>query len=156
VAKTYSEKLKDPRWQKKRLEILNRDEWACQNCGDTETTLHVHHRWYEPGFEPWDYSNECLITLCECCHESEELSKEKQKLLVKTFLAAGFLNSQMDFSSSLLSFCFDEIGKEKFELYITRLVLSEAFRNDVEAAYIKECQRIKRKQESDVGKEIPF
>ena len=30
----YSEKLKDPRWQKKRLEILERDNFRCQYCGD--------------------------------------------------------------------------------------------------------------------------
>lgn len=39
----YSEKLKDPRWQKKRLEILNRDEFACRFCGDNKSTLNVHH-----------------------------------------------------------------------------------------------------------------
>lgn len=28
--KTYAEKLKDPRWQKRRLEIFERDDWTCQ------------------------------------------------------------------------------------------------------------------------------
>jgi hypothetical protein len=69
--KTYSEKLKDPRWQKKRLEILQRDGWACRRCGDKETTLHVHHRRYLPKRDPWDYDPEYLATLCEVCHESE-------------------------------------------------------------------------------------
>ncbi len=27
----YASKLKDPRWQKKRLEILQRDDFACQS-----------------------------------------------------------------------------------------------------------------------------
>ncbi len=39
----YSEKLKDPRWQKKRLEIFQRDEFHCQQCGDGENTLCVHY-----------------------------------------------------------------------------------------------------------------
>lgn len=30
----YKEKLKDPRWQKKRLQIFERDDWCCQKCGD--------------------------------------------------------------------------------------------------------------------------
>lgn len=68
---TYSEKLRDPRWQKKRLEILTRDEWTCQNCADTQNTLHVHHRIYEKGNDPWDIANDCLITLCAVCHEQE-------------------------------------------------------------------------------------
>lgn len=66
---TYAEKLKDPRWQKRRLEILQRDEWGCQHCGDETSTLHVHHFWYEG--EPWDAPDEALLSLCERCHEAE-------------------------------------------------------------------------------------
>jgi len=69
--KTYSEKLKDPRWQKMRLEILNRDEFMCKICGDTKSTLHVHHRRYITNRDPWDYPMDCLVTLCENCHEAE-------------------------------------------------------------------------------------
>jgi hypothetical protein len=67
----YTEKLKHPKWQKKRLEILNRDNFTCQNCGSTETTLHVHHRVYSNG-EPWEIDNKRLVALCEDCHESEK------------------------------------------------------------------------------------
>lgn len=68
--KTYAEKLKDPRWQRKRLEILNRDEFACRDCGNKRDTLHVHHCSYAHGREPWDYDDSNLRTLCETCHES--------------------------------------------------------------------------------------
>lgn len=67
----YSELLLDPRWQKKRLLVLDRDEWTCQCCLDTEETLHVHHNRYEGEF-PWDCPDEYLITLCKRCHKSEE------------------------------------------------------------------------------------
>jgi hypothetical protein len=70
----YSDKLKDPRWQKKRLEILQRDNWECQRCEDKKSTLHVHHRRYIPGRDPWDYPEETLVTLCEDCHEEESAS----------------------------------------------------------------------------------
>jgi len=40
---TYRRKLADPRWQKKRLEILERDGFECNSCGDSSTELHVHH-----------------------------------------------------------------------------------------------------------------
>ena len=66
----YSEKLKDPRWQKKRLKILERDFWTCMSCCDTETTLHIHHKVYKAK-EPWDEPDEHLITLCADCHETE-------------------------------------------------------------------------------------
>jgi hypothetical protein len=67
---TYSEKLRDPRWQKKRLEIMQRDGFRCQECTDDSTTLHVHHTRYVKGREPWEYSNGFLVTLCEKCHEN--------------------------------------------------------------------------------------
>lgn len=69
--KSYSEKLKDPRWQKKRLEIFERDKWVCQKCGSNEETLHVHHLYYERDKEPWEYPRSSLLTLCLDCHEAE-------------------------------------------------------------------------------------
>lgn len=69
---TYVEKLKDPRWQKKRLEIMQRDEFKCTMCGSENETLHVHHGYYEFKKDPWDYKNETLWTLCASCHQSIE------------------------------------------------------------------------------------
>ena len=66
---TYAEKLKDPRWQKMRLTILNRDEFRCVNCGDDDKTLNVHHLFYKKNCDPWDYPETSLITLCNNCHE---------------------------------------------------------------------------------------
>jgi len=65
---TYSEKLKDPRWQKKRLEILERDGWACRRCGAKDQPLHVHHAFYSKGVDPWDYPPRSLFSFCEDCH----------------------------------------------------------------------------------------
>jgi hypothetical protein len=69
---TYSEKLKHPLWQKKRLEILERDKWTCLLCGDKETTLHVHHKKYKPNTDPWNYQDSNFVTLCEHCHYEVE------------------------------------------------------------------------------------
>jgi hypothetical protein len=63
----YAEKLTDPRWQKKRLKVFERDEWACVYCKDTTLTLHVHHEKYE-GENPWDTDDDYLKTVCEKCH----------------------------------------------------------------------------------------
>ncbi len=70
---TYAEKLQDPRWQKKRLEILQRDKFTCQLCDDDKTTLHIHHKKYKG--DPWDIENEHLITYCKHCHEIIESYK---------------------------------------------------------------------------------
>ena len=75
----YAQKLKDPRWQRKRLEILDRDEYACQICGDTEETLHVHHKKYVWGNDPWDYDDDVFVTLCEECHGEVSTSKKESE-----------------------------------------------------------------------------
>ncbi len=64
---TYAEKLKDPRWQKKRLSVLERDNWTCQMCYDSKETLHVHHKSYHG--EPWESPSKELVALCARCHQ---------------------------------------------------------------------------------------
>jgi len=66
--KTYAEKLLSPKWQRKRLQILERDNFECKICNDKETTLHAHHIVYLKNKEPWDYPNELLFTICKNCH----------------------------------------------------------------------------------------
>ena len=67
---TYSEKLKDPRWQRCRLKVLERAGWKCENCGGDNLTLHVHHGYYRKGADPWDYEDVDLHCLCCKCHET--------------------------------------------------------------------------------------
>lgn len=64
---TYSEKLRSPLWQRKRLEILQRDNWKCLFCGSTEKNLQVHHILYKKR-EPWDYPDYLYQSLCDDCH----------------------------------------------------------------------------------------
>ena len=68
----YFEKLKDPRWQRKRLEIMNRASFKCEECGDSDQTLHVHHGYYDKDLQPWEYSNDTLWCLCEGCHQNAQ------------------------------------------------------------------------------------
>lgn len=66
--KDYQKKLKDPLWQKKRLKILERDNWQCKLCGNKTKTLTVHHIKYHDDLEPWEYEDDELVTLCKNCH----------------------------------------------------------------------------------------
>lgn len=92
----YVEKLKDPRWQKKRLEAFERDEWTCQRCGDSESTLVVHHFHYEKGKEPWEYPLKHLVTLCEDCHENERLTRhDNEQALLKILRVRGFFGDDL-------------------------------------------------------------
>lgn len=66
---SYSDKLRDPRWQKKRLEILQRDSFTCRYCDAQDKELHVHHLQYKKGKQPWEYEDSNFLTLCEHCHD---------------------------------------------------------------------------------------
>lgn len=81
--KTYSEQLKDPRWQKKRLEIMQRDEFFCHSCSDNQGTLNVHHLSYKKNYNLWDYDNSDLITLCEFCHNKATENSRKSIALIR-------------------------------------------------------------------------
>lgn len=95
--KTYKEKLLDPRWQKKRLEIFERDKWTCRRCGDRESTLHVHHLRYHKGKEPWEYEDRILLTLCDDCHEGETESRwEEQQTLLDAVAVSGYFSEDIN------------------------------------------------------------
>lgn len=98
---TYSQKLKDPRWQKKRLEILQRDSFSCQNCGETTKTLHVHHRVYN-GCDPWSINNECLLSLCEDCHKIFEIVTPEAIKNINSILKKRFYPNQIMLFAHLL------------------------------------------------------
>jgi 5-methylcytosine-specific restriction endonuclease McrA len=69
----YREQLKHPFWQKKRLEIFNRDNFTCQKCNSTDKQLQVHHLSYSKL--AWEVSNDQMITLCFQCHKDVEFDK---------------------------------------------------------------------------------
>ena len=69
----YSELLKDPRWQKKRLKIMERDNFQCQITFEKDKTLCVHHKKYIKGKKPWEYANKDLITITEELHNRMHL-----------------------------------------------------------------------------------
>lgn len=79
---TYAEKLKDPRWQKKRLLVLERDGFECVLCGDATSTLHVHHLKYTAN--PWESGENDLWTLCENCHREMEVLKGDAQLFLRS------------------------------------------------------------------------
>ncbi len=82
MAKSYSEKLQDPRWQKKRLKCLERFEWKCGDCGAVNKTLHVHHKTYDrPGADPWDTPDGNLVACCHDCHEARESLAHRSRLI---------------------------------------------------------------------------
>jgi hypothetical protein len=85
---TYKEQLQHPKWQRKRLKALEKDNFTCTLCGDTETTLHVHHKEYKG--KAWEADDDMLETHCEHCHllveefkTIENRPNEKLKRVIK-------------------------------------------------------------------------
>jgi Zn finger protein HypA/HybF involved in hydrogenase expression len=73
----YHQQMKHPLWQKKRLEVMERSRFECENCGDSEEQLHVHHRYYRRGAMIWDYEEHELQCLCNKCHKDAHALDEQ-------------------------------------------------------------------------------
>ena len=105
MAMTYKQQLADPRWQKRRLTMLDAAGWACRNCHSVVTQLHVHHIRYVKGRMAWEYQDHELEVLCADCHGAEhEFQEELGAAMAVTGygqdfyrgLVAGFLESGYD------------------------------------------------------------
>lgn len=107
----YADKLRDPRWQRRRLEILSRDHWRCRACGDGETTLHVHHKAYLAD-DPWDDPDDVLLTLCESCHEEESRQLREGMKRIATALRRLFDSHDIVELASALHWYADRHGSD--------------------------------------------
>jgi len=74
----YRLERQDPRWQKRRLEIMQRDDFQCRDCKSKSETLNVHHAYYVTGRRCWDYPSFSLETLCWECHKLRHFYIEKE------------------------------------------------------------------------------
>jgi len=72
---TYSQKLKDYRWQNKRKYILERANNKCEDCNST-LNLQIHHCYYMYGYEPWEYPFDSFRCLCIACHTKRGLTEQ--------------------------------------------------------------------------------
>jgi|GEM_PF-3177802 len=121
----YIDKLKDPHWQKKRLEIFKRDNFTCQYCQSKDKQLHVHHRYYVYKNDPWDYPNDALLTLCIDCHEEDECYKDDSSELLRTIKRYGFSNYDISKLETIFSYELHKVseGKERLKpAHIIRII----------------------------------
>ena len=99
---TYAEQLKHPKWQKRRLEILQRANFRCESCDDAEKTLHVHHKRYRKGAMAWEYEDSELTALCEDCHANETLLRNQLDDAIGK-MNAGDLEMLVGFAEAMLA-----------------------------------------------------
>lgn len=79
----WSNQYKDPRWQKKRLEVMEANDYTCEICGDDRSTLNVHHKHYDYEKRIWEYDVEDFQCLCEDCHEKLHEDQKRIKKLME-------------------------------------------------------------------------
>lgn len=126
----YADKLKNPKWQRKRLEIFQRDSFKCQLCDDDATTLAVHHKRYISGKDPWDYDNNLLITLCEKCHQKIHPGKSVSKsvyspvITEKTQILISDKDAKKDVQKSIPPVSFGILSKIRQEV-VNRMAYEE-------------------------------
>lgn len=148
----WSAAFRDSRWQKKRLDVMNRDGWRCQSCGDYDgATLNVHHAFYEKNKAPWEYPDETLSTLCEACHT--KLHAMSKKLMVglakcnvnKACYAIGEIIDYMNIDGNCCYLTMTDKGKKAFAEGI-----GEAFKN---ASY-QDYQEARKNRKSTCSKGV--
>ena len=77
ITADFSANYSHPKWQEKRLHIMQMDGFKCRRCSEKDKPLHVHHLKYKKGAKPWEYPDSNLVTLCESCHEEFHLMKQR-------------------------------------------------------------------------------
>lgn len=107
---TYKEKLLDPRWQKKRLQILDRDGWRCRVCSNEKANLQVHHVIYAK-LDPWEYPDHLLQTLCRDCHESRQELTDKASNALRIAIAKIPTERIEKVATRLISEAVGEVGE---------------------------------------------
>lgn len=86
---TYYDKLKMPQWRELRSSIIQERGHKCQRCGGSSSwNLELHHGYYKPATDPWDYEKSSLWLLCRNCHEAV------QQLTTALHRTIGMLNPE--------------------------------------------------------------
>ncbi len=122
----WADAYKDSRWQKLRLQVMERDGWKCKACGRGDgdgITLNVHHSYYESGTAPWEYPMRSLVTYCEECHKirheeqkwaMNNIAKKSNDALVGMTTAAYYFGKTLEIFSSVERFGMS--GQERLTL----------------------------------------
>ena len=144
ASQEYLELLKNPKWQKLRLEVLDARGWKCELMGETDISLNVHHRRYVRGAMPWEYEPEQLQVLCEECHKDLhdwKNSEDRWRLLERTHDLIGKFKTLYTDGSWAWSWC---VYGEKLSAY------EDKIRKDYCARLERTLERFKKFESGEV------
>jgi len=149
--KSYYDYLKDPRWQKKRLKILERDQWTCTVCSNKEGTLHAHHNYYIKDKKPWEYQDYIIETLCEDCHKIfheqestnraryitelyKKITSDEQHLYLREYIKAmSIIDCPIDqmFVDIFEMAMYYSVSYDEYDLFFSYCMEKEYWNNDI-------------------------
>ena len=128
----YKEQIKSPQWQRRRLEIMQRDDFTCQICGCKDKALNVHHTAYEQGKLIWEYPDDTLITLCESCHEYEHMKDVSINELLCSIKKRGVSNHEIH---AFLLYIYTNLSKGNHD--VIRDIIGDYWEPENDSPYIK-------------------
>ena len=139
------EQLKDPRWKKKRKQILSRANGHCEQCGKKveEGMFQVHHEDYI-GVLIWQYPNSTLRALCIDCHQEKSHEEQKAKAVKKKEYER--ISEEEEAAYDLMESKGDKMIKENGEDHIV---------NVVEKSHGKSILPNEEKYNEEFEKEVP-
>jgi len=140
-------------WKKRRRNVFQRDEWACQFCGEqpnaqSTVSFHCHH--IKPISKGGGHSYDNLTTVCEDCHydihSSDEVQSEYQLKPVKSSVCA-YCDEAFGYDKGFAgSFCSQRCAcnhrLQKFQHYINHKnnICSACFESQqIESGTCKNC-----------------
>lgn len=138
---TYAEKFKDPRWQKKRLEILKQHGFECTNCGGKDEELNVHHKFYKKDTAPWEYEDDELTVFCKTCHESWHAAKKEAEQVIGNFCTAEDIYQLIGYALAISG----DVFPRELHSYHHVIGYADAFRTNIKVVeyLVREAKKAK-------------
>jgi 5-methylcytosine-specific restriction endonuclease McrA len=121
----YRAALRLPQWQRRRLDILKRDNFTCQECRSTTKPLNIHHLRYIDGKQPWEYEDRDLMTLCEDCHSRKPRGRSERPSRLPLPADTLFDTTRGPVTADDCSFEISEEARAAFEESFTETVDEE-------------------------------
>jgi hypothetical protein len=117
---SYLSKLNTEEW--KRFSRSTRDQRNfCECCKLGDRQLQVHHLFYDPSRELWEYTNEEVVVLCDSCHREIHEQLKKFRLYIFRYLTPNLFK--------ILNGCL-AVGLTKYEPLIFLHALAEFTGNE--------------------------
>ena len=129
---------------------MSRDGFKCCDCNNTDKMQNIHHKYYTDGKKPWEYPDDCLITLCEDCHkkrhEIDNKFSEFLQLLPNNFGVHYFYEYWQQHANPnelafILAYVFDAVmhGADEWDFY----GVMEEYRGKADIKYMEEHGGVK-------------